>query len=306
VSLLGRFVVVGDGQALAGFDALKVQELLSFVLLHRDRAHLRSALAGMLWADSSAAQAHKYLRQALWHLQSAHETAAAPDDPPLLVVDAEWVRLNAAAHVWLDTAELEGAYAVAHNISGPLLDDRQLAVVQAAVKLYRGDLLEGWTHDWCLFEREHLQNQYLILLDKLLVACEARHEYEAGFDYAAAILRVDRAHERTHRRLMRLHYLAGDRVSALRQYGRCTAALSEELGVRPARRTLALYEQIRDDHMPAGAASVLVSPSEPSEAPIQLAEVLQHLDELRDVLRDVRHALRQDIEAIRLVIVDRG
>ena len=38
--------------------------------------------------------------------------------------------------------------------------------------------------------------------------------------YGARILHCDRARERTHRRLMRLHFLAGDRTAALRQYPR--------------------------------------------------------------------------------------
>ena len=37
--------------------------------------------------------------------------------------------------------------------------------------VYRGDLLEGCYQDWCLFERERLQNAYLAMLDKLMVRC---------------------------------------------------------------------------------------------------------------------------------------
>ena len=61
------------------------------------------------------------------------------------------------------------------------------------------------------------------------------------------MLREDRARERTHRRLMRLYYLAGDRTGALRQYERCAAALRQELDVEPSRRTSELERRIRRD-----------------------------------------------------------
>jgi two-component SAPR family response regulator len=93
------------------------------------------------------------------------------------------------------------------------------------VALYHGDLLEDWFQDWCLYERERLQNIYLAALDKLMDYCEASRDYDAGLAYGTRILRHDLARERTHRRLMRLYYLAGDRTSALRQYDRCVQIL---------------------------------------------------------------------------------
>jgi hypothetical protein len=90
---------------------------------------------------------------------------------------------------------------------------------------------------------------YLSMLDKLLDYCEAQSEPEAGLMYGQQILRYDRARERTHRRMMRLHYLAGDRTSALRQYHSCVQALAEELDVGPAKSTVALYNQIRADQV---------------------------------------------------------
>lgn len=90
---------------------------------------------------------------------------------------------------------------------------------------------------------------YLVMLDKLMEFCEAQQQYETGLAYGSRILRHDPARERTHRRLMRLHCMSGDRTSALRQYQHCVVALEEELGVRPARPTEALYEQIRADRL---------------------------------------------------------
>src|ERR1700675_5041594 len=87
----------------------------------------------------------------------------------------------------------------------------------------------------------------LAMRSKLMSYCESHDQYENGLQHGARILACDRAREHTHWRLMRLQYLAGNRTGALRQYERCVAALREELGVKPAKRTTELYEQIRDD-----------------------------------------------------------
>ena len=56
---------------------------------------------------------------------------------------------------------------------------------------------------------------------------------------------IDRLNESAYRRLMRLHFLNGDRSAALQAYETCLTLLTDELGVAPASETLALLEHIR-------------------------------------------------------------
>src|SRR6185295_15496561 len=115
------------------------------------------------------------------------------------LVDADWIQIDPAADVWVDVAQVEEAFNQAHGVPGQQLDDDHAEALRKAVCLYHGDLLEGWPQDWCLFERERLQNVYLMMLDKLMAYCEARQQYDEGIVYGATILRLDRARERTHR-----------------------------------------------------------------------------------------------------------
>ena len=297
ISLLGRFHVHCDDQVMTGLDALKVQELFCYLLLYRDHPHRRETLASMLWGDSLTAQSKKNLRQILWHLQTTLAPYTGPTDGHVLVVEPEWVRFNSESSLWLDVSMFEQAAALTHGVSGRDLDIQQAQALQEAVQLYRGDLLEGWYQDWCLYERERLQNVYLTMLDKLMGYCEAQDQYEAGLDYGARILRHDRARERTHWQMMRLYYLAGDRTGALRQYQRCVAALDEELGVKPAARTVALYEQIRADQ-PRDPA---LAPGETSAAfdAVTLPQVLEHLSQIQRALADVQDQVQQHIDAVK-------
>jgi DNA-binding SARP family transcriptional activator len=299
IFLLGKLHVQRDEQTVAGFDTRKVQELFCYLLLYRDRPHPREALADLLWPKSTTAQSLKYLRQALWQLQTALGSAGAADAASVILADSEWVRLNPKADFWLDVAEFERGCAQVHGIPGGELDKQGVQRVQEALKLYRGDLLQGWYQDWCLFERERLQRLYLGLLEKRIAFCEAHGQYETGLECGNCALRYDVAHERTHRRLMRLHYLAGDRTAALRQYERCVNILRQELNVAPSKRTLALYERIRSDHpLSSNGTTPQNKGKAPGEISPPLDQVLHHLQRLQTAFAQTQRQLQDVIQAI--------
>ncbi len=300
VRLFGRFSIGRDDRSTGGQVPTKVQELFTYLLLHRKRPVSRESVAALLWRDGLS-QPKKNLRQALWQLQAVVDAESARDEPQLLLVEPDWVLVNPASQFWLDVAVFEQAFDATSGVSGGDLDDRRSRALVAAAELYRGDLLEGCYHDWCLFERERLQNAYLTMLGKLMVRCDALGAYEAGVAYGERILRIDHAHERTHRRMMRMRYLDGDRTAALAQYDGCVAALRGELGVGPAHQTIALFEQIRADRLD----DQVVAPNRPG-APAAETDTTQELEQLRSLLVDLRRQADEGIEAVAAVIRRHG
>lgn len=293
VCLFGKIAVCCDGQVVEGLGGSKVQELLCYFLLHRHRPYPRETLANLLWAEQPTAQSKKYLRQALWQLQDALNTAVHPFKESLLIVQPDCIQLNSAADLWLDVAIFERAFALVQGNLGLYLNDQQARVLQEAISLYKGDLLEGWYQDWCLVERERLQQMYLVMLEKLIGYCEAQDNYEAGIDYAEQSLRCDRSRERTYQRLMRLYYLAGDRAAALQQYKRCVVALDEELGVQPGKSTRVLYEQLQADHIAVAPLSTQEGKTTSTAIDRALPDLLALLRQLRTVLDELQHGLEQ-------------
>jgi DNA-binding SARP family transcriptional activator len=293
ISLFGKFRVCCDGHILTDFDAGKVQELFSYLLLYRDRAHARETLAGLFWGACAEAQAKTYLRQAGWQIQTALET---PSDRRLLYAEVDWVRINPDADLWLDVTVFEQAHHATRGVRGADLTPSLAQALHDAVDLYQSDLLEGCYDDWCLFERERLQAIYLLALDKLTSYCEAQHAYEAGLEYGMRILRYDRARERTHRRIMRLYYLAGDRTAALRQYERCVQALTEELGVEPAERTVALYRRIRAAR-PSPGPDLPILEAAGADQP-SLPQVVRSLKQMRGAVATLQRELQRQIQTL--------
>jgi two-component SAPR family response regulator len=194
----------------------------------------------------------------------------------------------------LDVAVFEDAFKNMQGMKGRDLDKKQVSVIQFAVECYRGELLEGWYQDWCINERERLQYFYLVLLDKLMDYCEVKQKYEDGLIYGEKILQYDHARESTHRRLMNLYYLSGDRTAALRQYEKCISALREELDVEPAHSTCSLKELIAKDEdkneqqpIPTGAGK-----KDP------LYRLFQHLISVQKDLANIQSELTKNIQVI--------
>ena len=279
VRLFGRLSVSRNDAALDGLTACKVQELLCYLLLHRDRTHSRETLAGLLWGDCPTTQSKKYLRQALWQLQAALSPRGGPPDARTLLVETDSVRLNSGAGIWLDIAVFERAFELIRGIPSDQLDAATAGALHEAAELYQGHLLEGWYQDWCLSERERLQDLHLAMLDKLMDYCVAHREYDSAIAYGGRILRHDRARECTHQRLMRLQYLVGDRAGALRQYQRCVTALSEELSVEPSEITTALHEDIRIGRL----QSKVVTPVSKVGSDIAAGPLVDVMDRLRQL-----------------------
>ncbi len=302
IYLFGKFCVRRDEQVLDGFDARKVQELFCYLLLHRDHSLPRETLANLLWPDTTTAQSKKSLRQVLWQLQSALGSQNERVNERVLLVEPDWVQLNTEANLWLDVAVFERAFNLVQKTPGQELDDAKAQLLEDTVQLYQGPLLEGWYQDWCLLERERLQGIYLAMLDKLMSYCEARHDYETSVLYGMRIMCYDRARERTHRRLMRLYYLLGDRAEALRQYERCAAALEEELGVNTSKSTVAIYRQIQADQLDV-PTSTLVDVDIAGDLPASpLLEILSHLAHLQRSLSDLQNQVEKGIEMVKIVL----
>jgi len=296
VKLFGEFSVCRE-EPLHDSIPGKAKELFCYLLTHRQRHLGREFLASVLWGDCTTEHSKQYLRKAIWQLQRALCEADASAES-ILQVNSQWVSLNSEANIWVDVTEFERLCSADQNPSGSVNGSRTEAL-ETALDLYRGDLLEGWYQDWCLYERERLQNLYLVRLDKIVALFETSDEYAKAADYATRILKYDRAQEIAHQRLMRLRYLQGDRAGALRQFENCAAALKEELGVQPSERTRELYQKIREEHASLMTTGGTSGQSEPEGESSLLRDALKRLLEVKSTLVVLQTSVDESVSRVR-------
>ncbi|MBL8207983.1 MAG: bacterial transcriptional activator domain-containing protein [Blastocatellia bacterium] len=213
------------------------------------------------------------------------------------MTENETILFNPNIELWIDVEAFQSA--LSHFRPNTVIEEPIAQELRQAIEFYEGDLLEGWYSDWCLYEREHLQNLYLAALDKLIAHCEMQGDYESGLWYATRILKCDPARERAHQQMMRLAYLMGDRTAALRQYEQCREALHKELGVAPSRQTRLLYERICLDQVDTVPdSSVRVAPLPTISPSLPLTTILAHFRQLQSSLTQLQQELHTEIQLI--------
>jgi len=274
-------------------DSAGAQEIFLFLLSHRRTIHSRESLASLLWSECSTEQAKKNLRQALWRLRSCE---ALPDEVKqtfLVSIDKDHIQLNPALDCCIDVELFEEIYRELK--SKHALDETVANRLREAAQLYRGGFLEGHWHDWCLFERERLQNMYLVMMDKLIEWCFSQRNLEDGLDYGKRILQLDPAAERAHQQMMRLYHMSGDRTAALRQFERCARNLKEELDVEPGAGTLAILAQIRSDNLTTDVATQLPAAT---QTPLSLPQLSGRLRHFQTRLAELQKQIQNEIEIV--------
>lgn len=254
VHLLGSFQVLLDGELLTGFATDKVRALLAYLAVDAARPHRREMLMGLLWPEYPQSKARQSLRQTLARLRQA-----SGDDresrTPFFLANRETLRLNPESEHWSDvatfTALVESCKGHQHrSLAGCFLC---LQRMQEMVDLYRGDFLDEFFledsepfEEWVLLTREWLHREVVLALAHLADYHERRGDCAQARAKTWRQIELDPWREESHRRLMRLLAVDGQRSAALAQYAACQRSLAEDLGVEPAESTTALYAQIRD------------------------------------------------------------
>ncbi len=245
--LLGRFEARREGGPAIEFPTKKAQLLLAFLALNPGEAQPREKLASLLWSDRADEQARASLRADL----SALRKALGDVEPSLLLADRETVSLDASA-VEVDAVEFERLVAVGMP-----------EALEEACALYRGELLKGESirdppfEEWLIYERERLHSLALQAFERALAFEQEAGDLEKAIQTGEQLLKLNPAHEKTHRTLMHLYADQGRRAAALEQYQRCRAALKRELEVEPGPKTEQLYRAIleRKGEAPAKATA---------------------------------------------------
>lgn len=306
IRLFGTLTLRRDERNLTKSPSKRVRELLSYLVLNWETVHSREYLAGLIWAELDDRRARRCLNTALWRLHRI----LAPDGlrhAPCLRVDSRFIGFDPESDVRIDVAEFERHCQWAEQL-GDATPDQRAQLYRRAVELYRGQLLSECYEDWCILERERLQNMYLRALTHLFDYYAERGEYAAAASHARRILVLDALREEVHRDLIDLYLAAGHPAQALRQYRECEQVLARELGIEPMEETKARLHQLLEEtqlsnqtprttfQSQAGPSATSDSDSDLSTSLARLHDSLAHFD---DALVDLQEAITEVTSAAR-------
>lgn len=243
VRLLGRIEadIAGVPVRLPG---RQTQALFALLCLDR-RPRSREVLAAELWPEGSTA-ALASLRQALWLIRSGIQ-AAGRDPAQVLDVDVDTIAIRS------DTLDVD-ALRFARLAHGHPPDP------EAAVALYRGDLVETMGHDIFARERERLADDYEDMLAVVASNRLAASDFEGARLAAESLLGRDILREEAHEVLIAVHGATGSRSQVVRQYRHLAALLRRELDVDPLPETDATYRAALANAVARSRERILLAP----------------------------------------------
>ena len=216
-------------------------------------------LAAMLWPAASARQADTSLRQRLFRLR--RDSGAALVSGGSLLSLAPELRTDLQPTLELIRVdEMAGQAEVLGDMEFDDLPDLAL---------------------WLRAERQKWCDQRDAVLAAAAAACEKSGAIAQGLAYAQRLVDSEPLAEHAQRRLMRLHYLRGDRAAAIHVFERFERRLKDELGTRPSAETIELLATIE-----RGGATL---PARRVIAPASLMRPPQLIGRERD-LQSLQHA----------------
>jgi DNA-binding SARP family transcriptional activator len=280
--LLGGLRIERDGTAVE-LGPQRARGLVAYLLVHRDRPHLRAHLAYTLWPESDEAQARTNLRKTLFQVRRS-----LPEAEGLVALDAQALTWRPEAKFELDVARFEEAVERARLAEALGELDAEREHLEAAAGLYRGELLPELYDEWLEAERERLRQHFGHVLERLVDVLWLQRDDCAAVDYAERLIQHDPLVESSYRRLMRLHARSGERAKALHVYHRCVSVLQEELQIGPSDETVALYEDVLRLAPEGGAPEASAPSGSPLIAGVPLVGRRRELGQLRDAWAEAR------------------
>jgi DNA-binding SARP family transcriptional activator len=290
ISLFGTLHIGYDDESIQPKLAPRTQALLAYLLLQGPRLHSREMVLDIFWGDQNPNQARSCLTTALWRLRRALKATNTSHKTYLLTPPTGEIGFNWQSNHWLDVTTFEAQVnrVLAQPISALAVADVQL--MEKALRLYTGDLLEGFYDDWAIREQERLRCLYLDCLEHLMQYYRHHGVYEKSLAYGQQILTREPLHEEVHRDIMRLYLEMGQRALAVRQYEQCRDILARELKLSPMPETQELYTQALNL---TSQATLAVPRTNLKQALQQLNLVTREVDQARQQVKQANQRLEQ-------------
>jgi DNA-binding SARP family transcriptional activator len=266
-----------------------LQTLLAYLLVERNRAHPREALAGLFWGDHPEERARACLNTALWRLRAILEPPSVPRGSYLRTTASGEIGFNTESDYWLDVAVFERQVIRVIGRSVHQLHSQEAHRLEVVLRLHTAEFLEGCYEDWAVRERARLEGLYVSALEHLMRYRHACGDLCSAIELGRRILREDPLREDIHRELMELYAEDGRAAEAVKQYDACRSMLGDELGISPGADTRTLYARLirENGDLPNGEA---------------VAEAAPDLGAVVDELGGAVHGLRQALEVLDRVL----
>ncbi|MBS1722154.1 MAG: hypothetical protein JSS66_04000 [Armatimonadetes bacterium] len=259
VELFGGLKARQGDTVVSKFQTQKTGALLAFLALDVGKNFSRERLATTLWSSGDAVALRNRLNQAVSSLRRQLELSGSGR---VFVSDHHFLGLDPNTIV-TDVEEFLKAVETARIARQPA--DRKRAL-EAAVRVYTGELLEGFSEPWIYQLRHQYATEFRDVLRQLVRVSFESNEPALAADYANRLVSADPSDEQAHADLIEALAASGRGQAALGQYEYLVRYLGAR-GISPSQATTDLSERVR---LSVGEAITVDRPAPQKEAVVEL------------------------------------
>lgn len=249
ISMLGPFQVTRVEKILSSNDwkSKKALTVLKYLALNREKGFIpRDVLMELLWPDVPPDAAAKSLNAALTAVRKTLEPESSRGASSYLVSKGDSLLLELGPGGWIDLELFEEKLSGAGKAKEVGDFDLYFHTLKEAEELYGGDLCcEDLYEDWCLFEREALESEYVNLVVNMATELLRRGEGAKALSHLDKAVAKDPGREELYRKQMIIYSQMGNRAGIVEAFRRCEKHLKDEYDATPSPATTELYEKLR-------------------------------------------------------------
>ncbi len=241
INALGRFDVTVSGRRLVprGKAPQRPLGLLKLLAAHAEAGMPVSQVTACIWPDAEGDRAASTLKVTVHRLRKVLGVEAAIRTVHgALLLDPQWCCTDVGAF------EARCRSAQMHLDAGD--GDRFTAEAEAALRLYRGELLPAEeAQPWLVAARERLARKARRIVLSLGEHLQAQGQLERASSVYEAAIAIDPLSETLYQRLMASQIALDRPAEAMHAFRRCREMLSIVLGSEPSADTRALFDRAR-------------------------------------------------------------
>ncbi len=227
VFLTSKLVTSSDWQTQASKE-------LFFLLIAHPNGLTKEQVGLIFWPDATLDELKLQFKNTLYRLRRAVGRGT-------ILLEEDYYQFNRSldyefdAEKFIHSIELSRATNSSHE---------KIKHLENAVEVYKGDFLSEIDGVWAIAPRRRYHQLFIESLLQLGRIFMEQRAYKPAMQYCFQALNQDACLEEAHRLLMRIHAAMGNRVEIMRQYDNCCLALQNEIGAKPSRQTIELYETL--------------------------------------------------------------
>lgn len=233
------------------FSRKKAAALLIFIICN-NRIFYREELAEIFWPNCNSSQSLRSLRTVISELRKLFK-----DD--FFYAEKE--------KIYIDRTNLSCDYLKLKTIFSK---NKTHTDMEKVAKLWKGGFLKGFYinnsfpfNEWQRQEEQNIFILYKSLLKTLYNKEIDKKNYPSALKYAIDCLNIDNFDEETHRAIIYIHAITGERKLAYKQYENCCKIINDEFNSVVEEETIELMQKIKSGNIKKITSSRIMKNNKP-------------------------------------------